>query len=123
MRVGVVAGYDTAVPVRNEQTTEGTVLKNSLASRLVNVVLVVGLLALCAPASPVAAKPVTQLEVDVWLDTGGEGPNASGGEYQLGETPTIYFTATIGCNTRLSLTGPDGTRSFEQPAMYGPVFS
>ena len=97
-------------------------LRNGLASRLLNVVLVVGLIALCAPASPVAAKPVTKLEVEVWMDTGGEGPNASAGEYQLGETPTIYFTATIGCNTRLSLTGPDGTRSFEQPAMYGPVY-
>jgi len=87
-----------------------------------NVILVVGLLSLCVPAGTVAAKPVTQLEVDVWLDKGGEGPNVSGGEYEIGETPTIYFTATIGCNTRLSLTGPDGTRTFEQPAMYGPVY-
>jgi hypothetical protein len=73
------------------------------------------------PPSGVMAKPVPDLEVDVWTDKGGQGLNMPGGQYSLGETPVIFFKVNIGCNVRITLAG-DGTNTWHQQAMYGPVY-
>ena len=91
-------------------------------SRLASVIVAGSLLFGLVPPGPVDAKPVTDLTVDVWMDKGGQGEGKPGGEYNLGETPVIYFSVSIGCHAQISLKGPDGTNAWESQAMYGPVY-
>ncbi len=97
-------------------------LRECLTTRLINVVLIVGLLFVSTPAGPVAAKPVTNLAVDVWMDKGGQGQGTPGGQYNLGEEPVIFFSVSIGCQARITLSGPGGTNAWDVQAMYGPVY-
>lgn len=97
-------------------------MNRSNMSRLASVIVAGSLLFGLLSPGPVDAKPVTDLTVDVWMDKGGKGEGAPGGEYGLGETPVIYFSVSIGCHARISLTGPDGTNAWESQAMYGPVY-
>lgn len=98
------------------------ILKSSTLGKILVVALTICLLVTAVPVKSAFAKPVPNLTVDVWMDKGGQGQGMSGGQYSLGEIPTIYWTASIGCQTRLTLSGPDGTSYWEQPAMYGPVY-
>ena len=74
------------------------------------------------PCGQAAARPVTKLTVDVWMDRGGQGLNVPGGQYSLGEHPVIYFTVSVGCQASILLSGPDGTNSWQQQAVYGQVY-
>ena len=58
-----------------------------------------------------AADGEAPLTVDVWTDKGGEGLNASGGTYELGEEPWVYFQVSAPCDVRLTATGEHGSRS------------
>ena len=86
-------------------------------------ILILSLVLVGTPTRPVAAtKPVPQLAVDVWTDKGGQGPNVPAGQYNLGEGVTVYFTVTVGCQTRLTVSGPGETSSVEQKAMHGLTY-
>src|SRR4030042_1650313 len=96
--------------------------KNNRLEKILAAVLTICLLLTTIPASTALAKPVPKLTVDVWTDKGGQGLGMSGGQYNLGERPVIFFTVSIGCQTRITLSGPDGSNAWEQQAMYGPVY-
>jgi hypothetical protein len=93
-----------------------------LLFRIITFILLLTLLLTCMPAGQVAARPVSKLTVDVWTSKGGQGANMSGGQYNLGEQVVIYFTASIGCRVQVIWSGPGGSNSWEQSAMYGPTY-
>ncbi len=58
--------------------------------------------------------------VDVYTNKGGRGPNADGGSFEIGEKIEIigYFNIAAGCQAKLTITKPDGTKQTSGP---GPV--
>jgi len=51
------------------------------------------------------------LGVDVWTDRGGQGNNAPGGTYQVGEQPTLLVQASLPCEAMLTFISPSGMQS------------
>jgi len=96
--------------------------KNNRLEKILAAVLTICLLLTTIPASTALAKPVPKLTVDVWTDKGGQGQGMPGGQYSLGERPVIFFTVSIACQTRMTLSGPDGSNYWDKQAMYGPVY-
>jgi hypothetical protein len=80
------------------------------------------LLIMALSAEALAAKPVIPLQVDVWCNKGGQGPGASGGTFQVGEIPIIYFTVNHPCQFKLILNGPGGSNAWSGSADYGQTY-
>ena len=81
------------------------------------------LLILAVPSGAFAVKPIIPLQVDAWCNKGGQGPGASGGTFQVGEVPVIYFTVNRPCQFQLVLNGPGGFNTWSGSADYGQTYT
>lgn len=74
------------------------------------VVAVLLCVAFALPAVPVSAQS-SVFPLDVWADRGGEGPDVSGGTYQVGEIITVWLHVGLDCQVTWIVTGPAGSSS------------
>lgn len=90
---------------------------------IVLAILVSGSMLLGIPNGSVGASDgETMLVIDVWTNKGGEGFEAYGGTYEVGEETVLYVRANLSCRLEWFVSGPSVVNSGEQEMQGGRTY-